>query len=203
VIVNIPNARIYGLELEGVWRPIDPLTLMLQYSYLNARVSSNFCALDSIDPFAALPGDKTAGCAAQSGGRQPQNLKGAVLPEAPEHKVSFNAQYALKLDPGTLTFSGTFVWKDQTFGSIFNRPFALAPAYSTVNFRATWDDAQGRYTLIGFVNNAFDTRGYDNVTETNAGLAPTLARPQIPFLVSAKGLTPPLTVGAEVQVRFK
>lgn len=218
VIVNIPQARIYGLELEGVWRPIDAVTLNLQYSYLNAKVSSRFCVRDSIDPFATLPGAHTNGCpidTVTSANPSPppanivtttafeQDLNGATLPEAPANKVSFNAQYAWRTDPGTLTLSASVIWKDQTYGSIFNRPLALAPAYTTVNLRAVWDDAEKRYTVIGFVNNVFNTIGYDNVTETNAGLGPTFANQNVPFLVSAKGITAPLTFGLEAQVRFR
>jgi iron complex outermembrane receptor protein len=209
VIVNIPNARIYGLELEGVWRPIDPLTFNLQYSYLNAKVSSRFCVRDSIDPFATLAGARRNGCPVDTNAAGTvttafeQDLNGATLPEAPANKVSFNAQYAWVTDPGTLTLSASAIWKDKTYGSIFNRPQALAPAYSTVNLRAVWDDAKKRYTLIAFVNNVTNTIGYDNVTESNAGLGPSFASQSIPFLISAKGLTPPLTFGAEIQVRFR
>ncbi|MFI4973326.1 MAG: TonB-dependent receptor [Caulobacterales bacterium] len=200
-IFNIPQARIYGLELEGVWRPIDPVTLMLQYSYLNAKVTSMVqngalkCVVDTNDPAATLPGSNTTGCAPGSGG---QNLTGETLPEAPANKVSFNAQYAWKFDPGTLTLSGTVVWKDKTFGDIFNRPLQLAPAYSTVNLRASYDDSRQRFTVIAFVNNVFNTLGYDNVTQTN--LAPA-GSPLA--LVSAKGLVAPLTFGGEIQVRFR
>jgi iron complex outermembrane receptor protein len=201
-IFNIPKSEIYGLELESIWRPIDPLTLMLQYSYLHARVASMVangslkCVVDTDDPLAQLPGAKTTGCPANV--PQGQNLTGAILPESPENKVSFNATYAWKTDPGTLTLSGTFIWKDQTYGSIFNRPLALAPSYETVNLRAIWDAAGGRYTLIAFVNNVANTLGYDNVTQTN--LAPGGA----PLaLVSARGLVAPLTFGGEIQVRFR
>jgi iron complex outermembrane receptor protein len=200
-IFNIPEARIYGAEFEGVWRPIDPLTFMLQYSYLNAKVTSMKqngslkCVVDTNDPNAILPGANTTGCAAGSGG---QNLTGEILPETPANKVSANGQYAFRFDAGTLTLSATYVWKDKTYGDIFNRPLQLAPAYSTVNLRATFDDAKKRYTLIAFVDNVFNTLGYDNVTQTN------LAPGGFPLaLVAAKGLTAPLTFGGEIQVRFR
>jgi hypothetical protein len=58
-----------------------------------------------------------------------------------------------------------------------------------------WDDAQDRYTIIGYVNNVTNTMGFDNVTET------TLF-PGFP-LVRATGITAPLTAGVEVQFRFR
>src|SRR5262249_55463726 len=139
-ILNIPKARIYGLELEGSWRPIDPLTLTLQYSYLNAKVTDmgGNCVEDTDDPLATLPGSNTQGGAPLPSGVNPKNLPGATLPEAPENKVAFNGQYAFHFEPGTLTLSASYIWKDATYGSIFNRPLSLAPAYSIVNLRATW-----------------------------------------------------------------
>jgi outer membrane receptor for ferric coprogen and ferric-rhodotorulic acid len=129
---------------------------------------------------------------------QPQNLTGQTLPEAPANKVALNGQYAFRLEPGTLTLSASFIWKDATYGSIFNRALALAPAYSIVNLRATWDDAKQRYTLILFANNVTDALGYDNVTKTN------VAQAGMPLqLVSARGLINPLVVGGEVQFRFR
>ena len=44
---------------------------------------------------------------------------------------------------------------------MFNRPYALAPSYGEANFRLTFNDAKDRYTVIAFVNNAFDTVAYD------------------------------------------
>src|SRR6185437_2195949 len=43
ILYNIPQARNYGLELWGTWRPIDPLTLSLSYSYLSAKITKSAC----------------------------------------------------------------------------------------------------------------------------------------------------------------
>src|SRR6185312_313205 len=186
---------IDGVELEGTWRPIDPLTINAQYSYLDAVVTNmnGNCVVDSSDPKATLPGANTSGCKPGGG----QNIVGERLPEAPQNKVSINGQYAFRLDPGTLTLSASFIWKDATYGSIFNRALSLAPSYSLVNLRAAFDDAKGRYTLIAFANNVFDQTGFDQVTKAN------VAQSGFPLqLVSSRGLTPPLTFGMEVQFRF-
>jgi len=198
-IFNIPAVREYGVEVEGVWKPIDPITLNLQYSYMNTAVTSmaGKCVVDSADPNNVIPGENLTGCAGTGGG---QNLVGAQLPEAPPNKVSFNGQYEFKFEPGNLTFSGSLIWKDKTYDSIFNRPLNQAPAYETVNLRATFDDAQGRYTIIVYANNIFNTLGYDNVTETRLGAGTSLSNID---LVQAVGLTAPFTVGAEFQLRFK
>ena len=193
---NVPTVRTYGVELEGVWKPIEPLTFNLAYAYLNSTVTSPLCVANAEDPVVGppLPGDNTAGCP-QSGPNRVVQLRGSVLPEAPANKVSLNGQYEFHFDAGKLTFSASYIWKDKTYGSIFNNPLNLAPSYYTLNLRAVWDDAQDRYTVIGYINNVTNTLGFDNVTETNLFNGFPLAR--------ATGITAPLTFGAELQVRFR
>jgi iron complex outermembrane receptor protein len=199
-LFNIPTVRDWGVELEGVWRPIDPLTLSLQYSYLNAKVTSmnGKCVVDSADPNGVLPGENHNCPVGSPAGAQ--NIVGFTLPESPPNKVSLNGQYVFNFDPGKLTFSASFIWKDQTYGEIFNQPLNLAPSYYQLNLRAIWNDAKDRYTVIFFANNVTDQTGFDNVTQTRLGTGTTLANIH---LVQGVGVTAPLVVGGEVQVRFR
>jgi iron complex outermembrane recepter protein len=203
LIFNIPSVHDYGVELEAVWRPIEALTLMAQYSYLSATVYSmnGQCVENTLDPLAILPGSKTAGCgAADEAAVAPNkvvNLVGSHLPETPPNKISLSAVYVWRFDPGNLSLSASYIWKDQTYGSVFNNPESLAPAYSTVNLSAQWDDAHDRYTIRAWVNNLFNTTGYDIVAGTQYA-------PGGPYdLLTSKSLTFPLTVGGEIQVRFR
>ena len=58
VIFNIPKSQNYGVEFEGTWRPIDNLTLNLNYAYLVAKVVSTGgkCFEDTADPRGPRPG---------------------------------------------------------------------------------------------------------------------------------------------------
>ncbi len=199
-IFNIPAVDTYGLELEGIWRPIDPLTITAEYSYLNSKVSNTHgnCFENTADPLAILPGAKTNGCPAGSG---LQNLVGNTLPESPPNKVAINGVYTFTFDTGKLLLSASYIWKDKTYGEIFNNPQTLAPAYSTVNLRAEWQDAKDRYSASVFIDNVFNTIGYDNVTETQLQPGAAFGAPY--DVVSGKGLTFPLTVGGEIRVKFR
>ncbi|HEX4199111.1 MAG TPA: TonB-dependent receptor [Caulobacteraceae bacterium] len=202
-IVNIKAARTYGVELEAVWRPIDPLVITAEYSYLSSKVTSTggVCYENTNDQLAILPGANKSGCpVAGFGSPQLENLVGKTLPEAPPNKIALNALYTLSFDPGKLVLSASYIWKDKTYGVIFNTPEDLAPAYSTVNLRAEWDDAKNRYTASFFVDNLFNTNGWDNFAETQ--VAPNTAF-GVPYdVVTAKGLTNPLFFGGELQFRF-
>jgi iron complex outermembrane recepter protein len=199
-VFNIPSVHTYGVELEATWHPFQPVTFIADYTYLNATIASmnGKCVEDTVDPQAVLPGSKISGCPAPIGGIQLVNLVGSTLPESPRNKISLNALYTLNFDPGNLILSASFIWKDQTFGSVFNIPQALAPSYTTANFRIEWDDAQNRYNVSAFINNIGNTTGFDIVTP--ARLSPA---GQPLDLIANESLTFPLTIGAELQVRFK
>ncbi len=196
-IINIPEAHTYGFELESLWQPIDNLTLSLNYAYISSTIASmnGQCYQDTADPQAVAPGANTSGgCLAKGGGVQ--NLVGQSLAEAPANKVSLNALYRLHFEPGTLTLSGTLVWKDKEYSSPFNRSYNLAPAYSQVNLRATWTDVKNRYSIIAYADNLFNTTGYDS-----AGGVLVNTSPEVTDRLAS--LTAPRTFGVEFQYRFR
>jgi iron complex outermembrane receptor protein len=210
ILYNVPLVHTYGVELEGVWRPVDALTLSLNYAFLSAKIANaGHCIEDTADPLATLPGATTAGCPAFTPGvpgstANPnvfvQNVTGQTLEEAPRNKISFNALYTLHFDPGRLALSGSVIWKDTTYDAIFNRPDTLQKPYTLVNLRATWTDAKDRYNIIVFCDNVFNTIGYDSA----AGLLLLPAQAGTPEdIVTGYGLTAPRTYGIEFEARFK
>src|SRR5207244_5809828 len=89
---NVPKAVSEGFELETVWRPIDNLTILFNYSYLDAHVKQGAIE-DPADPAAisplARPLVTAAYCAAHAGD--------AVPPCAPDVYTS-STPY---IDPGS------------------------------------------------------------------------------------------------------
>ncbi|HEY3951103.1 TonB-dependent receptor [Phenylobacterium sp.] len=184
-LFNLKDVHISGEELEATWQPNDAFVLSAQYAHLDAEVNdAGACFEDTVDPAAALPGANTSGCNNAVGATAvTQNLKGEKLPESPPNKVSVNAIYTWQFDPGKLALSGTYVWKDATYGGLFNRSYDLAPAYTQVNLRAVWTDAKNRYNVIGYVNNVFDSNGFDGavgalVAPGNIGTSFSLLNPR-------------------------
>jgi iron complex outermembrane receptor protein len=194
VIINIPTVHTYGAELEAIWNPITDLDILLNYAYLHATISSTngVCYQDAADPLALTPGANTGGCKPGL-----QNLVGATLPASPRSKVAANAIYTLHFSPGSLALSGSYIWRDQTYDSVFNRAYNLAPSYSLVNLRGIWTDSANRYNVILYANNVFNKIGQD----ASLGLAVTSPGPGqvIDPLVS---YTPPRVYGVELRYRF-
>jgi iron complex outermembrane receptor protein len=202
VIFNIPKSESYGLEWESTWRPIDNLTLNLNYAYLVAKITSTGgkCFEDTADPAGTQPGANTSGCpASPTPGTVLQNLTGQTLPESPKNKVTFDAYYTWRFDPGSLSASASVTWKDATYGSPFNRSYNLAPDYTQVNARLVWKDAKDRYSAILFCDNIFNAVNYDGVFGLNEGVTQTNKE----LIDRIASLTAPRTFGLELQYRFR
>jgi iron complex outermembrane receptor protein len=169
-LISIPQARLDGFELSSIWSPIDPLQLTLDYSYNDSSVqsrcsaasptsiASGACFIDSQDPAAQLPGARPVGAVVAASAVQ--SVRGAQLPETPRNKVALNGAYTLQFQPGSLTLSASYIWRDVAYASIFNRDYNKAPTWDQVDLRATWKSRTDKYEVIGYVKNLFDSVGY-------------------------------------------
>jgi iron complex outermembrane receptor protein len=127
---NVPQSVSKGVELETTFTPIDHLSILFNYSYLDSTVSKGTAA-DPADPNALEPGarpilspaackasvgtTKFGACSADvysnngaplgiadpyAGFNVPQNLAGNPLPNAPKNKIAINVLYDYKTDSG-------------------------------------------------------------------------------------------------------
>jgi iron complex outermembrane receptor protein len=225
VFFNIPKSVSQGVELETTWQPIEHLQILFNYSYLDAHIKRATGVVDPADPTAIMPGAKPAivggSCTANPTGscdvftgnvQRGQDLSGNNLPNAPKNKVALNVNYTWELPSGNLTGGATYVWRDQQYGSLFNRSYYLAPSWSQVDLRLVYTDTAKKYTIIGFVKNVGDTFGYEAGTTASrrAGFVPAYAlgkagigaTPVLQGISSTYTLTPPRTYGIELQYRF-
>jgi iron complex outermembrane receptor protein len=174
---NLKQVVSYGAELEAIWQPTSQLQFLLSYSYLNATIKKALTYVDVADP-----------------GPGQQSVVGQTVPESPRNKIALNGSYRFDFRPGSLTLSASYMWKDATYESIFNRPYNQAPAYSQVDLRTLWNDASDRYTIILYAKNLFDTKGYDNAFGTLITSSSTVAQNY--------SYTPPRTFGVELRYKF-
>lgn len=201
---NMPKARNLGIELETIWQPIDHLQILANYSYLNAELRNACCFQDPDDPRGLQPGAVLAGnTAAQLAGTGAlnQDLKGNPLPSATPHRFTINANYTWEMEPGNLSASLTYVWRDSTYYSIFTDYWNKAKSFGQTDARVLFNDTKGKYTLIGYVKNVFDQRGSAGVSGTrNPSL--TATQPNFGFVNQTISYVPPRTYGIELQYRY-
>jgi iron complex outermembrane receptor protein len=203
---NVPSAISEGFELTANWRPINHLDLSLTYGFDHTSiqtgcssvdgVATGACYIDANDAAALAPGARPVGSSTSSGSFY-QAVNGDALPQAPENKVAFNANYTWVFERGNLTLSGTYIWRDKSYASVFTRTYDEAPSWDQVDLRALWSGPGDRYEVVFYVKNLFNTQGYDAATEgyaigTSANYTP----------VGTYDLTPPRLYGAELHVKF-
>jgi iron complex outermembrane recepter protein len=137
-----------------------------------------------------------------------QSLEGNHLPNAPEHKIALNGNYTYQTEWGDLIGSITYIWRDEQYGSMFDREYYKSPAYDQVDARLTFRDKDDRFTVILYGRNLLDDIGYEGgaFAVRKAGFIPTGAfattTPIVEGIASIYPLTPPRTFGIELQYRF-
>lgn len=172
-----------GVELETIWSATDSLQLMLSYSLLDATLKDDGCYSDALD------GSVTGPDLCPGGGHAIADNR---VPGSPRNKVAFNTLYTVDFSPGSLIFSGSWTWRDNTYSSIFTRREWMAPAYDQIDARITWADAQDRFNIIAYGRNLLDEEGFDGVTATSTAGG----------ITRSFSLTPPRHYGIEVHYRF-
>ncbi len=130
-----------------------------------------------------------------------QDLSGNRLLTSPKHKVAINANYTFRdvLQGGDITVSGSYIWRDESEGSLFNAPIQRTPAYDQVNLRAIFTSADEKYKVIAYVQNIFDDLVYEFSGATRRSVAGD-GTGQIYY--KSYDLAPPRTFGIEVQRHF-
>ncbi|MCR5877892.1 TonB-dependent receptor [Phenylobacterium sp. J367] len=198
---NMPKAEVLGFELETIWQPIDNLQLLANYSYLSAELKEACCFQDPEDPRGIQDGVVLAGntpaAIANPATALNQDLKGAKLPSSTPHRFTVNANYTWVFDAGSLVGSVTHVWKDETYYSIFNRYYNQAKAWNQTDARLLWNDADDRFTVIGYVKNIFEQEGVSGADGSRINTGPNTG-----YVNRTISYVPPRTYGVEVQYRF-
>jgi iron complex outermembrane receptor protein len=209
---NVPKSVSEGFELETTWTPIEHLSILFNYSYLDSHITQGTAA-DPADPNAIEPNAKplytAAQCAAtaaavhpdctadvysttiplatdpNAGWNIPQNLAGNPLPNAPKNKVAVNVLYDFKTADGAKwTPSVSYVWRDEEYGLFFKEAYDAAPAWDEWDARLTYTSANGKFTAIAFIKNIANTIGYDQ------GALGTRAAGTVDIPGGASGYTP-------------
>ncbi len=152
-VLNAGKQINQGVELESVWRPINPVTLGLNVGYLDSYYEDFLIGCTAFTP----------GCTTSS---PPVNVAAQNRPiNAPTWTVSGNAGYTWDLPAGTLLARAGYDWRSftkvaNTTPSVTDQPayglLAAGLAFTTTN--KAW-----RFSLDGknLTNRYYRVAGYD------------------------------------------
>lgn len=148
-IHNGPDAKIKGIELDVMLRPVQGLMLQVSGTYVDAKTKKNLCAID----------DATNVCDPATG-NSISAPKGTRLPVTPKVKINATARYDFTLMDNRAHIQGVLVHAGSASSDIRVAEAAgigRLPSYTTVDFAAGMEF--GALSAELYLRNAFDERG--------------------------------------------
>ncbi len=175
ILANAAGARITGLEMETVYKPVSSVTLGAGLGLMDPRYT-DFINIDQRH--------NPLGPAVNTSGNQLANVS--------KSQLSLNAEWVQNLDGYRASYRVDYVWRDRFFFTEFNTADAMQEAYGLLNLSASLRPSQGRWKLYGYVKNA------NNVTALSSMSISS------PVLGSARTVNyvPPRYVGVGVTYDF-
>ena len=154
-LVNVPHSRIEGAETSVTWAPTRGLTVSVDGTYLDSKVTGTY---ENYDPF----GEKI-------------NFGGLPFPHTPKWNVVAAADYSHPLNDKLKGFTGANLDYQSKTSSFFNRPAVTAAesgnanifeinAYATVDVRLGVGSQDDHWRAWVWGKNIFDKYYWTNVT---------------------------------------
>ncbi len=137
-VESAATARIWGIELESTWRPIEPLTLEAQFSFLDTTYTDFENCRDAKD-------------------LSVQDCTGNELSRAPRLSGNIIATYEIDIERfGSVTPLAQVYASDEIFFRPTNEAADTQDAYYLLNFRLMWKSEGDHLGLDLFIDNALD-----------------------------------------------
>lgn len=157
------DAKIWGVESEFLWAPVDGLLFNANASYLNTSLGGLAPGQETSDP--ANPAQWNGVGTPTKTPEVRLTLKGNELPYAPKFKIAVGAEYSMPLGTGgwTATLRGDYSWQSRYFAREFNTANDKIKAWSIANALLRVSNADATVNVEGYVKNIFNK---DNITNS-------------------------------------
>jgi len=153
-IQNASRAQVRGIEFEGIWEPIDDLSLSVVYGYLNSK----YLDYQGFD-FAT---------------GQSADFSGNQMIRAPKHTATLAAEYLWGLGAkGNFIPRIQYTISDYIYFNASNSPESREPAFGRLQLRARWESLNDGIFIETFIENVTD----EAVRSTRAVGPAALGRP--------------------------
>ncbi len=162
-VFNAESARIRGIEVEGVIRPVTGLELSGSYAYTDAKYKK-YTLIVAGDPRIRFKDSCDGPVALPASPGQTVALDMSCLPfqHTPKHQFNLNARYSMPLgdDVGTLVANAGYSWVGTKYSlpvsTIRDEPDAKIDSFGLLNLSLDWN---------GLFGSNFDARFFmTNVT---------------------------------------
>lgn len=156
---NAARATTRGVEVDGVLRPMQDLTVNFSGAWVKSRFDSFLGAV-------CYSGQTAAQGCITTNGVSSQDLSGVSLPRSPRWK--FNVGIDQKVDLNAdweLALGATFNYQSKINFDPNHSPRAVQDAYGILNLSAGLTPKDGHYSVTLFVNNVTDKSYVSNITD--------------------------------------
>ena len=186
-VLPAPGAEVWGIEAEATWLATERISLGGNFSYTPSKYSEDFFIADPSDfsrPESLFPDSN----------KLTQNVNGNQLLQVPELKYTLWGSYRIPMTGGSaVEVLGVYNWVDEVYYSPFESDREKAKAYDRLDLRATWNSADDRWLVSGFVNNVLNEIGVLQVLNEGEG----------EFFRRSAGTTVPRLYGLELTFNFR
>lgn len=145
-LVNIPQSRVNGAELDLTLRPLRGLNLTGGVSYVDSKVTSSLLTSNALG--------------------QTIDLRGESFPNSPRWQMNAEANYNFPLSAslnGVVGANGLYRTSAQAgFGRL---PTFIIPGYGTLDLRAGIEAANGRWRAEFWGRNVTNTLYWNNIAK--------------------------------------
>ena len=194
VLANAPKAKIYGMEANVMFQPVDNLTVTAGATWLHARYGDGFLLAGAWGVNPSQPGLNTNADVLRTytNVSQVQDLSGLMMTRAPNFSGNLGMTYRVPQDEGGWDFSANarftssyvpsnpHVWGNAP-GVPLNRQREqrfLQSGYTIVNASVTWTHPGGNYYARAWANNLTDKQFILNQNNSTFGTYTQISEPR-------------------------
>ena len=137
-ITNVAEATSKGVELDFIYRPIEPLTIRGSIGYLKARYDDySQCGQDSVGNL--------------------QDCSGNRLTNAPKETASLNVSYDMAtMGDRLLRLNAEWAYRGDVYYDVFNSAGAFQSGFSILNANLVLTDSQNQWSVSLWGRNLAD-----------------------------------------------
>ena len=174
ILSNAAKAKIGGIEVEAIFKPVHGLTVNANASYLDATYKE-FVTPDARRGLAAV------------------DVSGNQLSLTSKFQANIGAEYAIEFAGGArLTPRLDYAYRSHYFFTEFNTPDARQNGYGKLDASLSLEPGRGNWKLYAYVRNITD----ENVIGSMAIVSPLLGSVRIVNLI------PPRNFGVGASLKF-
>lgn len=202
---NAGQVTTEGVEVDLTWRPVANLTLFTGVAYIDAQIDDydkgpcSFGQTATANAEYQATGVENLECAdAANMGNSSQDLSGDDLPNSPDWRVTFNANYLIPLEsmPFGLVLNGNYRWQDDVLFSMAQDEGTIQDSYAILDMSIELRDDDERYSITAFVKNATDEFYVSAINSAHPASLPGGGYSQLVPKTAER------TLGAEVKYRW-